>query len=396
MRIRTLWLRAHLWVGLAIALPLIVVALSGSVLVFEDALDRALNPALSFVTPGNRPMPLDEIVPRVRAAYPDALLSSFSFPEQPDLALQIAASAKAQGPFTIAVDQYTAQVLGTRSAADREAGLARRIHLLHTRLFAGQVGEWIVGLITALTLFMAIAGLVLWWPRKIITVKRSASGRRINFDLHNVFGFYASAVFLFIALTGMMISFEAWTDPLFMRLNETAVLPPARESTAIAGATPIGADALASAAQAALPGAFLKGHWNPQRRQRRDRRVDEVSRGSHARRPQPRGAGSVLGPGADRGQHTHGARRYATDQSEALGTHRRHFRRRDARAVLRHLPDACGAGRHRLFYLVEAARIFCSHGDSSRSCVSSRSGDRTAARVTSRASWRGSSTRRLL
>jgi len=259
MSIRTLWLQAHLWVGLAIALPLVVVALSGAVLVFEDALDRALNPSLSFVTPADRSLPLDEIVSRVKTAYPDALLSSFSFPEQPDLALQIAASAKPQGSFTIAVNQYTGQVLGTRSAAGREAGLARRIHLLHTRLFAGQIGEWFVGLVTALTLFMAIAGLVLWWPRKIVTVKTTASGRRINFDLHNVFGFYASAVFLFIALTGMMISFEAWTDPLFMRFNATAVPPLARESTAIAGAAPLGADALANAAHAALPGAFLKG-----------------------------------------------------------------------------------------------------------------------------------------
>ncbi len=259
MSIRTLWLKAHLWVGLTIALPLIVVALSGAVLVFEDPLDRALNPALSYVTPGDRTMPLDEIVSRVKAAYPGALLSSFSFPEQTHLALQIGASTRPQGSFTITVNQYTGQILGTRSAADREAGLARRIHLLHTRLFAGQIGEWIVGLITALTLFMAIAGLVLWWPRKIVSVKRGASGWRINFDLHNVFGFYASAVFLFIALTGIMISFGAWTDPLFMRLNETTVPPLARESTAVAGATPIGADALASAAHAALPGAFLKG-----------------------------------------------------------------------------------------------------------------------------------------
>src|SRR6476646_6230835 len=166
MSIRTLWLKAHLWVGLAIALRLIVVALSGAVLVFEAPLDRALNPALSYVTPGDRTMPLDEIVSRVTTAYPDAVLSSFSFPEQTDLALQIGASPKAQGSFTVAVDQYTGQILGTRSTADRETGLARRIHLLHTRLFAGQIGEWIVGLITALTLFMAIAGLVLWWPRK--------------------------------------------------------------------------------------------------------------------------------------------------------------------------------------------------------------------------------------
>ena len=105
---------------------------------------------------------------------------------------------------------------------------------------------------------MAIAGLVLWWPRKILTVMFSASGRRINFDLHNVFGFYASAVFLFIALTGMMIAFESWTDPMFLRLNETPLPQLARESVDRAP-QPMSVDALADAARAALPGAFLKG-----------------------------------------------------------------------------------------------------------------------------------------
>jgi len=251
---RTLWLKAHLWVGLTIALPLILVSISGAVMVFEDALDRALNPAVSFVTPAGRSLSLDELMTRAKAAYPDAQLNGFSLPESPDIALQISASAKPQGAFAIALNQYTGQVLGTRSGP----GLARQIHLLHTRLFAGEIGEWIVGTITFLTLFMAVAGMVLWWPRRILTVKVTASGRRINFDLHNVFGFYASAVFFFIALTGMMIAFERWTDPMFLRLNDTPVPSLARESTVIPGAHPLSADTLAHAAEAALPGAFVK------------------------------------------------------------------------------------------------------------------------------------------
>ena len=254
MNVRAVWLKAHLWVGLAIGLPLIVVALSGAILVFEDDLDRALNPAVSFVTPGGRALPLEEVVTRARAAFPDAQLNGLSLPESPNIALQISASAKPQGAFAIAINQYTGQVLGTRSGP----GLARQIHLLHTRLFAGEIGEWIVGTITFLTLFMAIAGMVLWWPRKIFTVKMSASGRRINFDLHNMFGFYASAVFFFIALTGMMIAFEQWTDPMFLRLNDAPVPPLARESTVVPGAHPLTPDALARAAEAALPGAFVK------------------------------------------------------------------------------------------------------------------------------------------
>jgi uncharacterized iron-regulated membrane protein len=114
-------------------------------MVFEDDLDRALNPATSFVPAGDRALPIDEVIARVKAAHPDAQLGSVTFPERPTDALQISANAKPQGPFTIAVNQYTGQELGVRTAAEREAGLARQIHLLHTRLFAGQVAEWTVG-----------------------------------------------------------------------------------------------------------------------------------------------------------------------------------------------------------------------------------------------------------
>ena len=73
---RQLWLKAHLWVGLTIALPLIVVAISGAVLVFEDAIDRRLNPSISYVTPGAQVLPIDDLLARARAAYPAARLGS--------------------------------------------------------------------------------------------------------------------------------------------------------------------------------------------------------------------------------------------------------------------------------------------------------------------------------
>jgi uncharacterized iron-regulated membrane protein len=257
MKIRTLWLTAHLYVGLAIGLVLLVVALSGAALVFEDDIDRATHAAIAFVPPGGQRLPLHDLVTSVNAAYPDSQVSGITFPEKPPHAMQMTVRSKKE-PLLVYVNQYTGQVLGARTAAERDASLGRRIHLLHTRLFAGQIGEWIVGTITALTLFMAITGLILWWPRRIFGVKTRASWRRINFDLHNVFGLYASAVFFFIALTGIMISFEGFTDPLIARLNRTAVPPLPKQSTMVEGAKPVSIDVLANAAQAALPGAFLK------------------------------------------------------------------------------------------------------------------------------------------
>ena len=232
--------------------------ISGALLVWEDDIDRALHSEVSYVTPGDRVLPPSELVARAKAAYPAAKLGSITFWETPRQSLQISARSNAEA-MSIYVNQYTGQVLGARAASERETSLARRIHLLHTRLFAGQIGEWAVGTVTALTLFMAVTGLVLWWPRKIFGVSMRASGRRINFDLHNVFGLYASAVFLFIALTGMMIAFEGITDPMIASLNATPVPEMAKESTMVSGATPMSVDALVQAAHDALPGAFLRG-----------------------------------------------------------------------------------------------------------------------------------------
>jgi uncharacterized iron-regulated membrane protein len=255
---RPIWLNAHLYVGLTIGLVLLVVALSGAVLVFEDDIDRARHAGLAFVAPGDTRMPLDDLVAEVKRALPSAQIGSISFPEQPAHSLVVNVRVEQQA-LAVFVNPYTGRVLGTPTAAEREASLARRIHLLHTRLFGGQVGEWIVGAITALTLFMAVSGLVLWWPRKIARVLTTASWRRINFDLHNVFGLYASAVFLFIALTGVMIAFEKVTDPLVARLNATPAPSPPKESPAAANGTPpLSANQLARAAEGALPGAFLK------------------------------------------------------------------------------------------------------------------------------------------
>jgi uncharacterized iron-regulated membrane protein len=254
---RAIWLNAHLYVGLTIGLVLLIVALSGAVLVFEDDIDRALHAGLAFVPPGDTRVPLDDLVAEVKRALPAAQIGSITFPEKPEHSIVFNVRA-GQEALAVFLNPYTGQLLGTRSAAEREAGLARRIHLLHTRLFGGRIGEWIVGAITALTIFMAVSGLVLWWPRKIARVLTTASWRRINFDLHNVFGLYASMIFLCIALTGVMIAFEGVTDPLIARLNATPVPSPPKRSSAAVGAPPLSANQLARAATDALPGAFLK------------------------------------------------------------------------------------------------------------------------------------------
>jgi uncharacterized iron-regulated membrane protein len=241
-------LTLHQWVGLAGGLFLIIIAASGSALVFENEIDRALNPSTSFVTPGARPLPIETLIARVQAAYPADQIGGVRIADKSDQAYELSLRSRQAAM----VNPYTGEVLGLR---DREQSFARWVHLLHTRFVAGEIGEKMVGGFSVAMLGLALTGLVIWWPRKILTVGSGVSWKRMNFDLHNVLGFYSSLVMLCITLSGVLIAFEGFTDPVVRRLNDVPDTP-APQSTPVAGGKRLSADEAVAIAEQALPGAF--------------------------------------------------------------------------------------------------------------------------------------------
>ena len=247
--IRRSLLALHQWVGLAAGLFLAVISASGSALVFENEIDRALNPLTSFVTPGSQPLPIETLMSRVQAAYPNDQIGGVRIAEKPDQTYEFSLRSRQSAM----VNPYTGAVLGLR---DREKSFARWVHLVHTRFVAGEIGERLVGGFSVAMLGLAITGLVLWWPRKILRVGATSSWKRTNFDLHNVLGFYSSLVMLFITLSGVLIAFEATTDPLVRRLNPAVPAAPSPQSTPVAGGKRIAVDEAIAIAEQALPGAL--------------------------------------------------------------------------------------------------------------------------------------------
>ena len=251
MTLRRAFLLAHQWVGLAAAAFLVVIAVSGSTLVFENEIDRALNPTLSYV-PNQRdrlsPLPLEELVSRVNAERPDDPVGGVRIADQPDQAYEFSSRLR----HSTFIDPYVGRVLGSR---DREKGLARWLHLLHTRFVAGDVGEQMVGWFSVALLGLAVSGLVLWWPRRIVALRASSSWRRAIFDLHNVLGFYSWLVIFAITLSGVLIAFERTTDPVVKRLNDR-LDPPTPQSTPVRGTQRITLDQAIAIGESALPGAF--------------------------------------------------------------------------------------------------------------------------------------------
>jgi uncharacterized iron-regulated membrane protein len=74
---------------------------------------------------------------------------------------------------------------------------------------------------TLVFLVMLISGIILWWPRsraarkQRFSVKWGASPKRLNYDLHNVLGFYATWITLFIVITGLIWSFDWFAKGIY-------------------------------------------------------------------------------------------------------------------------------------------------------------------------------------
>jgi uncharacterized iron-regulated membrane protein len=248
----------HLYIGLVLGLPILLLAITGCLLVFDSAVDGWLNPDLVKVTPQERRLPFQELADRVRAAYPDDAPPGEIRVQHGPGHPATAGFRRGDAYIVVYIDQYTGAIKGDRVNL---AAPMIPVGRLHTGRVAGQVGQTVVGVLTAITLFAVGSGLYLWWPRKIFGVKWSANWRRVNFDLHNVFGLFSSVVLLFVLLTGVMITWDGPIEAFLVRWLDGKEIeqPPKLESTVVEGARRLTLDEAVAVADAALPGTYTVG-----------------------------------------------------------------------------------------------------------------------------------------
>ena len=210
----------HRWTGISAGLIIVLVGVTGSILVFEDELDVALNPDLySAEIKGDR-LPLDEIVSQTVQPHPGwqpAFVSRMD--DAPGRTLTVTLRDADSNERQVFVDPFTAEIVGERSSLSSMA-LIRR---LHGDLTLGAVGENALGLLSILLMVMFTVGLALWWPRKArvpeaLSVKWDGGSNRVIRDLHNTGGVY---MFVFLFLSAVTV------PPIVWKLTAPQVGPPA-------------------------------------------------------------------------------------------------------------------------------------------------------------------------
>ncbi len=252
---RKFLLNVHLWIGVGACLLMFLLGLTGAILTYETQLDHLGHRSLAYVTPGAKTLPLADLVAAVKKQYPQARIVTADLSQSspsPDLAWSFNAINGKQR-MQVYVDQYNGRVLGERNPADR---WLVKVHQFHTNLLLGPKWSIVNTWGSVLLCLMAITGIYLWWPRKIFGANLKASGRRINFDLHNSIGFYASIFVFIFAFTAVVIHFENAAIPVadtVLRSHTTE--DPQVSSTPTPGAKPITLDAAYAVAMQREPAA---------------------------------------------------------------------------------------------------------------------------------------------
>jgi uncharacterized iron-regulated membrane protein len=214
---RGVFTRLHRWVGLTLAGFLAIAGLTGSLIVFDQELDRALNPEL-FEVPGSAArLSPSTLAAHVEAQLPGAHVTLLSLPPRGQSSqLWVVPTGRALGYDQVFADPANGKVLGKRQWG--EAGLSRAqlmpmIYLFHYSLkLPGMWGIFLMGGVACLWTIDCFVAFILTLPRGTPfwkkwslswTIKPNAGAYRFNFDLHRAGGLWLWALLLILATSGV-------------------------------------------------------------------------------------------------------------------------------------------------------------------------------------------------
>lgn len=200
--------KIHLWIGLPLGVLFFVISFSGALYTWEPEIATIIYKEI--VEPQDKPFAsVTTFKKSVEQALPNGDFRTVLYRGK-SRAVQILLYVP--GTYFIAnLNPYTGEVLHLQ---DMKKGWLNYLKFLHRNLILDTMGRQIVHWGTLLYLIMTLTGIVIWWPSKKkerkqkFMIKWGASGKRLNYDLHNVLGFYSSWVLLFLIVTGLFWGFE--------------------------------------------------------------------------------------------------------------------------------------------------------------------------------------------
>jgi uncharacterized iron-regulated membrane protein len=200
----------HRWIGLALAVPLLVQGVTGFILAVSPPLE-----ALRMPTPrsSESQRSIAAIIAAAKAdASGDLVPSRYQPGPTPGEAAVVDLTRPSQRNVEarVFIDPGSLDTLDWR---DRPDDFYRFVHSLHeTFLIPGLIGHNVVGWFGIGLLCLGISGIPIWWPRQgrwkaALTVPSGARGFRLQRALHGAAGGWVVAFLLLQSLSGASMAF---------------------------------------------------------------------------------------------------------------------------------------------------------------------------------------------
>ena len=244
-----LWL--HKWLGLLSGLVVLIVSLTGCVYVFHDDLkvffysDKYYIAQQSVNNQSAQALPLSTLTAIAQKALPDGEeVTRIDLYPAKDRTWIFRAVKTNEDALTytayfkynkrVFIDPYTGKVQAVENSKTEFFQLVLQLHM--NLLLGKKIGHTVVSVSTIMFLILTVTGLVLWLPKKwkVKTLKKglsfdfSVKRKRLNYDLHNVLGFYSLLFALLLGFTGLLFSYPSLKEFYSNSFNKLSTNEPAK------------------------------------------------------------------------------------------------------------------------------------------------------------------------
>lgn len=220
---RNICAKLHLWLGLLSGIVVFIVCFTGALYVFKDEITATLEP-WRFVVPRKVPvLSPSRIIPVANNAVGNNSPTAIAYGEDYD-AVSVDYFYSDRSMKTVFIDPYEGTVIKKVVRQADDFDFFRFLLDGHRRLWLPwNIGRPVVNYCVLIFFITLLTGLVLWWPckwtRKTVvsrfTMKPPFKGFRLNFDLHNVMGFYALLPLVVLCFTGLIFGLSWFSRAVY-------------------------------------------------------------------------------------------------------------------------------------------------------------------------------------
>ncbi|AWH84128.1 peptidase [Flavobacterium album] len=207
----------HKWLGLTSGLIVFIVSITGCIFCFHDEIKDMTRDWRTVPVEAKPYIAPSVLQKKARELYPDVVQSMVIYGGEARPAFVY--GVKDEDGYFIYFNPYSGKFLHAENLEEDFFHIVEHIHLY--LLLPPEIGKHIVGVATIIFIFLLITGIIQWWPKKRkhlkdrLLVKWSAKWRRVNYDWHNISGFYIALVALVIAATGLTFTYEWMGDAMY-------------------------------------------------------------------------------------------------------------------------------------------------------------------------------------